>query len=72
MKLSDLPGFSACWVILYPEDTDPEPARSEASWSAMFASGLITPLLAELDGVLVSGCVLVIVANLTRGARRSK
>ena len=68
-KLSDLAGLLSLLGHLHPEDTDPEPAKSEASWSAMFASGLITPLVAELDGILVSSCVLVIVPNLTRGAR---
>jgi GNAT superfamily N-acetyltransferase len=54
---------------LTPDDPAPDLAAAEAAWSRLCNSDLITVMVAEAAGRLISTCTLVIVPNLTRGAR---
>lgn len=65
----DLPGLLALLRHLSPADPTQAPAAAEAAWAALLASELIHILVAEQAGALVASCTLVIVPNLTRGAR---
>ncbi|RVT99448.1 GNAT family N-acetyltransferase [Rhodovarius crocodyli] len=66
---SDLDGMRALYRHLNAEDPVPDNAAAEAAWAALLASPLIRLLIAERDGMPVSSCTLVIIPNLTRGAR---
>lgn len=65
----DLPGILALYRQLNPGDPVLDPAAAEAVWAALLSSGLTTPFVADLAGLLVSSCTLAIVPNLSRGAR---
>jgi len=54
---------------LNPDDPVPGLAAAEAAWSRLCNSDLIKVIIAEVAGRLISSCTLVIVPNLTRGAR---
>jgi GNAT superfamily N-acetyltransferase len=66
---ADLAGLLDLYRHLQPDDPVPDPAQAEAMWSALMRSDLTTVIVAEVAGVLASSCTLVIVPNLTRGAR---
>ena len=66
---NDLPGMLELYRHLNPDDPTPDPAKVEMSWSTLIGSDLTTVIVADVSGMLVSSCVLVIVPNLTRGAR---
>jgi GNAT superfamily N-acetyltransferase len=66
---TDLAGLLDLYRHLQPDDPVPDPAQAEAMWSALMRSDLTTVIVAEIAGVLASSCTLVIVPNLTRGAR---
>jgi GNAT superfamily N-acetyltransferase len=65
----DLAGLKELFHHLSPEDPRPEPAKAAAIWSTMLDSRLMTVIVAEIGSMLASTCTLVIVPNLTRGAR---
>ena len=65
----DLDGMLDLYHHLNPDDPRPSPAAAEAAWSALLASKLTSIFVAEAAGRPVSSCTLVIVPNLTRGAR---
>ena len=67
----DLPGLLVLMHHLIPDDLDPDRVASELAWSRMMAMDGMTVLLAELPDVAypVATCTLMIVPNLTRGAR---
>ncbi|ONG55960.1 hypothetical protein BKE38_07295, partial [Pseudoroseomonas deserti] len=52
-----------------PEDSRPSPDAAAAALRAGEASGLVTVLVAELEGQVAATCTLVVVPNLTRGTR---
>jgi GNAT superfamily N-acetyltransferase len=54
---------------LHPDDPQPDAERIEAAWSSLLGSGLTTVFVADAEGKLVSSYTLVIIPNLTRGAR---
>ncbi len=64
----DLPGLLALYRHLHPDDPALDPARAAATWEQMLASNMVTVLVADEDGILVSTCMLVVVSNLTRDA----
>lgn len=65
----DLPALLELYRHLNPQD--PRVAEDVAArpWQAILASDMIGVFVAEHAGGLVSSCMLVIVPNLTRGAR---
>ena len=65
----DMPGMLALYRHLNPADPIPDPAQAETAWSALLDSPLTTVFVADTGGVLVASCTLVVVPNLTRGAR---
>ena len=65
----DLDGMLDLYRHLNPDDPRPSPAAAEAAWAALLASELTSVFVAEAGGRPVSSCTLVIVPNLTRGAR---
>jgi GNAT superfamily N-acetyltransferase len=65
----DLPGILALYRQLNPRDPVLNLTAAETAWSALLSSGLTTPFVAEVAGLLVSSCTLAIVPNLSRGAR---
>ena len=67
----DLPGMLALYRQLNPDDTAPDPAAAATAWAALLRSGTTTVFVAEPPGggPPVATCTLVVVPNLTRGAR---
>lgn len=66
---SDLAGMLDLCQHLNPHDPRVPEADAATAWQAMLGSDLIRLMVAEEDGLLVSSCMLVIVPNITRGAR---
>ncbi|MGK9232462.1 GNAT family N-acetyltransferase [Inquilinus limosus] len=66
---ADLAGVLQLYRHLHPDDPHPDPGRAETVWSTLLDSGLTRVVVADLDGLLVSTCMLAIVPNLTRGTR---
>lgn len=66
---ADLPGMLALYRHLNPDDPAPGAAEAGAAWAALLGSGLATVLVADAGSTLASSCTLVVVPNLTRGAR---
>jgi GNAT superfamily N-acetyltransferase len=59
----------ALYRHLNPDDPVLTPDQADAAWSAMFGSDMMTVFVAEADEALVSSCTLLVIPNLTRGAR---
>jgi GNAT superfamily N-acetyltransferase len=68
-KPNDLPGILVLYCQLNPDDPVLDLATAEIAWTALLSSGLTTPFVADMAGLLVSSCTLAIVPNLSRGAR---
>ncbi len=68
-KPDDLPGILSLYRQLHPADPGLDVASAEPTWSALLSSGLTTPFVADLAGLLVSSCTLAIVPNLSQGGR---
>lgn len=68
-KLADLPGILALYRQLNPGDPVLELAAAEPAWTALLSSGLTTPYVVDMAGLLVASCTLAIIPNLSRGAR---
>jgi GNAT superfamily N-acetyltransferase len=68
-KHADLAGLLDLYRHLNPDDPTPDPTKAETAWSILIRSDLASVIVAEVAGVLVSSCTLVIVPNLSRGAR---
>lgn len=68
--IGDLPGMLVLYRHLNPADPVPDSSAARAAWDALLESPLVTVLVAEAaDGTLVATCTLVVVPNLSRGAR---
>lgn len=65
----DLPGVLALYRQLNPDDPVLDLTVAEPVWATLLSSGLTTPFVVEIEGLLVSSCTLAIVPNLSRGAR---
>ena len=65
----DLPGMLDLYQHLNPLDPRVPEAAAATAWKAMLDSELIRLIVAEVEGAPVSICMLVIVPNITRGAR---
>ena len=66
---SDLAGMLLLYRHLNPDDPASKMDAAEAAWAALMASDLVSVVIAEVAGVLVSSCTLVVVPNVTRDAR---
>ncbi len=66
---ADLTEMLSLYRHLHPSEPAPDMAKAEAAWAALIASNLTSVIVAEAAGALVASCTLVIVPNLTRGAR---
>lgn len=67
--VADLAGLLDLYRHLHATDQPVDPAQAKAHWAAMLANPQLTVFVVERGGVLASSCMLVIVANLTRGLR---
>lgn len=65
----DLEPLLALYRHLHPDEAPPDAHQARAAWAALMASDLTTVFVAEAGGALVASCTLVVVPNLTRGAR---
>jgi GNAT superfamily N-acetyltransferase len=67
---SDLPGLLFLYRHLHPADAPlPDDITVDQVWHDILNDPKIHCLVAEQDGELVGSCTLVIIPNLTRGAR---
>jgi hypothetical protein len=66
---TELAGMLELYRHLNPDDPAPDLAAAEAAWSRLCNSDLVKTIVAEGAGRLISSCTIVIVPNLTRGAR---
>jgi GNAT superfamily N-acetyltransferase len=67
-----MPTCQRCWTCTGTSiRTIPRPTRPKPKWRGQpfIASDLTTVYVADAGGALVSSCTLIIVPNLTRGAR---
>jgi GNAT superfamily N-acetyltransferase len=68
-KPADLAGVLRLYRQLNPDDPVIDLKAAEPVWAALLSSGLTTPFVADVGGLLVSSCTLAIIPNLSRGAR---
>lgn len=66
---TDLPAVLALYRHLQPGDPALSEAEAASTWDSILASPGVSIFLAELAGQPAASCMLVIVPNLTRGAR---
>ncbi|WP_255989321.1 GNAT family N-acetyltransferase [Chitinolyticbacter albus] len=66
---ADLPAVLDLMAALNPDDPALEPDVAHETWARLLAQPGVSVWLAEADGVPVASCTLIIVPNLTRGAR---
>jgi GNAT superfamily N-acetyltransferase len=66
----ELDALLELYTFLHEKD-DPSPPRGqlEQTWAAIMDNPFSNYFAIELDGILVSSCVLTIIQNLTRGGR---
>lgn len=70
LTLSDLEALLALYTHLHETDTPlPESEELESIWTTLIADPKITYFGIDLDISLIASCHLVIVPNLTRGAK---
>ena len=65
----DLDAVLALLAQLNPEDAPLDPATARTAWAAILARPGLATLVATLDGAVVACLTLVVVPNLSRGAR---
>ena len=66
---ADLAGVLALNRHLSPDDPELSTEQARPAWDALLSSPMSSVIVADAGEVIASGCVLVIVPNLTRGAR---
>jgi GNAT superfamily N-acetyltransferase len=66
---NDLAAVLGLMAQLNPDDAAPAPARAEATWREILARPGVETWLAEADGAVAACLTLVVVPNLSRGAR---
>lgn len=70
IKPHELAELLELYKHLHNEDSDPLPAPAlDRLWADILANPMLHHVVADLEGQLVSSCVLVIIPNLTRGCR---
>lgn len=62
-------GMLDLYQHLNPNDPRVAEEKAGAAWAALLGSDLIRLIVAEAEGVPVASCMLVIIPNITRGAR---
>ena len=65
----DLAGVLAIYRVFRSYDPAFDAAAAAPCWEAMERSGLMTVVVAELEGVIAATCTLVVVPNLTWSGR---
>lgn len=66
----ELPALLELYQHMHASDDPlPDEATVRQVWNALLADPKLHVLVAEADGALIASCILVIVPNLTRGAR---
>jgi len=68
-RADDLAGIQALYLHLNAEDPPADPDTAGAAWDSLLNSGLTTVLVAEIGGQLAASCTLVVIPNVSRGAR---
>lgn len=68
-RAEDLAGIQALYLHLNAEDPPADPQKAGPAWDSLLNSGLTTVLVAEIGGLLVASCTLVVIPNISRGAR---
>lgn len=69
IREEELPQLLELYRYLNEDDPVLDPAELTDHWRAMLADERMKIIVAEVDGKLAATCVLVLVLNLTRGAR---
>jgi ribosomal protein S18 acetylase RimI-like enzyme/ElaB/YqjD/DUF883 family membrane-anchored ribosome-binding protein len=67
--VADLPAMLALYRRLNPDDPAADAIKPEEAWQKLLASPLVRIFVAETEGEIASSCTLVVVPNITRGAR---
>ncbi|UPY37161.1 GNAT family N-acetyltransferase [Sediminicoccus sp. KRV36] len=65
----DLPALLDLYQHLNSDDPRLTEAAAATPWSSLMGSDLISVVVAEAEGALVGSCMLVVIPNITRGAR---
>ena len=66
---ADLAGVLAVYRVFRSYDPAFDASAAEASWNAIERSGLMTVVVAEVDGAIAATCTLLVVPNLTWSGR---
>ena len=66
---ADLAGVLALYRAFRSHDPAFDAAAAGPAWEAMERSGVMTVVVADVEGVLAATCTLVVVPNLTWGGR---
>lgn len=66
---ADLPALLRLYLQFKPDAVTPDAATVASAWAAMQARDGLTVYVAEDEGVVAASCTLVLVPNLTSGAR---
>ena len=65
----DLAAVLALYRHLLPEDPELAIAEAKPAWDALLQSPMTMVVVADIEDLVAATCVLVVVPNLTRGAR---
>jgi GNAT superfamily N-acetyltransferase len=68
-RADDLPAMLALYRQLNPNDPPAGADAAAAAWGALIGNPGTTVFVADVDNIPVSSCTLVIIPNITRGAR---
>ncbi|MDB5379075.1 MAG: GCN5-related N-acetyltransferase [Rubritepida sp.] len=68
-RADDLAGIQALYLHLNAEDPPAEADEAGPAWDSLLNSGLTTVLVAEIGGLLAASCTLVVIPNISRGAK---
>ncbi|MCM3633544.1 GNAT family N-acetyltransferase [Paenibacillus camelliae] len=69
IKPNELDQLLALYKHLNPDDPELNISEIHNHWNEIISDPLMKIIVVECDGKIVSSCVLVLVRNLTRGAR---
>ncbi|MFF2017668.1 GNAT family N-acetyltransferase [Paenibacillus sp. NPDC058177] len=69
IKQDELPQLLELYICLHEADPELNPCDVNPIWIEICTSKNMHYLVVEVEGRLVASCVLVLIANLTRGAR---
>lgn len=69
IKLNELDQLLLLYKHLNPDDPDLNISEIQNHWNEMISDPLMKIIVVEHEGKIISSCVVVIIKNLTRGAR---